>query len=443
MKHCILDRHENIAWDIDQTLIGGPNSDRFCEYICAHPEKKHHLVTFRDPEWAEFALVELEGIVPVELIASINAIPQDLWSHASGIIRPNDPAVIKYKHWKATRAKAIGCTILIDDMAETVEEGCREHDVEFLDAYAPWSMNETDISKFLSYVLRHRPEEIGIELDGAGWCDLGDLIRRSQASGQPFDADDIKAVLANSLKARFTISDDGMRIRAAQGHSINVDTAPPADPPAKLYHGTAIRFLDAIKAEGLDRRQRRHVHLSTDPQLCVGCWQATWTTGRAQARRGRDGRGRAQVLSRRQRRVVDRRRARAILEPSLGGGMTKPFSFGAGVLVLNGRKLILQQRSATESEPLTWTCFGGMAENIEGPLRAACRELLEESGIDVGWGSTLDFLDMNPLPGRELPVLRLRDAASRRRPGGAVQRVAYLRRVRPRRYARDLVGQPP
>lgn len=119
-------------------------------------------------------------------------------------------------------------------------------------------------SKFLSLILRHKPERIGLSLDAAGWAEIGELIRLSQAH-RPLTRDMIEAVVAGSDKQRFAISEDGLRIRANQGHSIAVDLAlEVVAPPGRLYHGTATRFVDAIRREGLLRRDRHHVHLSAD-----------------------------------------------------------------------------------------------------------------------------------------------------------------------------------
>ena len=119
-------------------------------------------------------------------------------------------------------------------------------------------------SKFLALVLRHRPEAIGLVLDEAGWADIDTLIARA-APHHPLTRALIERAVAENDKQRYAISDDGRRIRARQGHSIEVDLALPAlAPPALLYHGTATRFLEAILREGLTKRQRQHVHLSAD-----------------------------------------------------------------------------------------------------------------------------------------------------------------------------------
>ena len=122
------------------------------------------------------------------------------------------------------------------------------------------------LSKFLSLILRHEPERIGLALDDAGWAGIGTLLEKAAASGRPMTREQLEAVVETSDKKRFAISEDGQHIRANQGHSIDVDLGLlPAAPPEVLYHGTATRFLEAILATGLDKRQRHHVHLTNDP----------------------------------------------------------------------------------------------------------------------------------------------------------------------------------
>jgi putative RNA 2'-phosphotransferase len=131
----------------------------------------------------------------------------------------------------------------------------------------------TTISKFMSLVLRHQPQKIGLELDPAGWARVDDLLRLSAAGGRPFTHDDLVDVVTTSDKQRFALSEDGLRIRANQGHTIEVDLdLPELVPPDKLFHGTARRFLDAILREGLTRRARHHVHLTAnrDTAIAVG-----------------------------------------------------------------------------------------------------------------------------------------------------------------------------
>jgi putative RNA 2'-phosphotransferase len=123
----------------------------------------------------------------------------------------------------------------------------------------------TEISKLLSYVLRHAPERLGIVLDDNGWTPVDVLITEARKHGFKVDRDILEAVVANNDKKRFTLSEDGTLIRAAQGHSVTIDLAlTPSEPPAHLFHGTARDNLDSILASGLKPGSRRHVHLSLD-----------------------------------------------------------------------------------------------------------------------------------------------------------------------------------
>ena len=129
-------------------------------------------------------------------------------------------------------------------------------------------MNEQDkkrISKFLSLVLRHEPETIGLHLDEQGWADVTELLEKSRAKGRAFGLADLEEVVITNDKQRFAFNEDRTRIRANQGHSIEVDLAlEPKTPPDILFHGTVARFLDAILSEGLAKMSRQHVHLSAD-----------------------------------------------------------------------------------------------------------------------------------------------------------------------------------
>lgn len=118
------------------------------------------------------------------------------------------------------------------------------------------------ISKHLSYILRHKPDAIGLELDSAGWAELDVLIAKSPEIS---NRDEILTVVAENDKQRFILSEDGARIRANQGHSISIELGlKPTEPPTHLYHGTATRFLDIILEQGLKKMNRQHVHLSAD-----------------------------------------------------------------------------------------------------------------------------------------------------------------------------------
>lgn len=122
-----------------------------------------------------------------------------------------------------------------------------------------------ELSRFLSFVLRHQPDSIGLVLDQHGWARIDELINRANAAATRFTRGDLLRVLDASGKRRFMLSEDGLRIRAVQGHSLSVDLGlSPQDPPAHLYHGTASRFLESIRFEGLKAQGRQHVHLSMD-----------------------------------------------------------------------------------------------------------------------------------------------------------------------------------
>ncbi|HEY9881786.1 MAG TPA: RNA 2'-phosphotransferase [Leptolyngbyaceae cyanobacterium] len=125
----------------------------------------------------------------------------------------------------------------------------------------------TKTSKFLSLVLRHQPETIGIVLDSAGWVSVSELLQACHTHGQPLTLAELHEVVANNDKQRFSFSEDGQKIRANQGHSVPVNLGySPAVPPSILYHGTVERFLPSIKEEGLKKGTRHHVHLSPDEE---------------------------------------------------------------------------------------------------------------------------------------------------------------------------------
>jgi putative RNA 2'-phosphotransferase len=130
---------------------------------------------------------------------------------------------------------------------------------------APMPPIPLKLSKFLSYVLRHKPDAIALTLDPQGWVSIDELIARSEAAGTRFDREDLLHVVETDDKKRYSVSVDGGRIRAVQGHSVAIELGlPPQEPPTMLYHGTATRFLDSILAEGLKPQSRQQVHLSAD-----------------------------------------------------------------------------------------------------------------------------------------------------------------------------------
>ncbi|MFG1810238.1 RNA 2'-phosphotransferase [Streptomyces sp. NPDC049040] len=125
-------------------------------------------------------------------------------------------------------------------------------------------------SKFLSLVLRHQPERIGLTLDGNGWVGVDELLAACAAHGRRLTRAELDHVVATNNKRRFAYSDDGRRIRASQGHTVPVDLGlAPAVPPAVLFHGTAAATLPLILHEGLRPMARQDVHLSADRETAV------------------------------------------------------------------------------------------------------------------------------------------------------------------------------
>ncbi|WP_341841179.1 RNA 2'-phosphotransferase [Chitinophaga caseinilytica] len=134
------------------------------------------------------------------------------------------------------------------------------------------------ISKFLSLVLRHQPEKIGLRLDVQGWAEIGELIEKSAASGMRFTREELLETVRTNDKQRFALNPGQTAIRASQGHSVAVELALPVmTPPETLYHGTVEKFLESIRSGGLQKMKRQHVHLSANLQ----------TAGQVGARRGK------------------------------------------------------------------------------------------------------------------------------------------------------------
>lgn len=133
----------------------------------------------------------------------------------------------------------------------------------------------TETSKFLSYVLRHEPQSIGLSLDTEGWASVDALIAAAAQHGRTLDRPLIEQVVATSEKKRFSLSADGSSIRAVQGHSTDSVAISFEErvPPAVLYHGTATRFLESIRAQGLLPGSRHHVHLAEDVQTATSVGQ--------------------------------------------------------------------------------------------------------------------------------------------------------------------------
>jgi putative RNA 2'-phosphotransferase len=128
----------------------------------------------------------------------------------------------------------------------------------------------TSASKFLSLVLRHEPSAAHITLDSAGWVEVESLLAGCAKAGRSLTRADLDHVMATNAKKRFEFSLDGLRIRASQGHSVEVELEYTAQRhPERLYHGTATRFLDSIRNQGLLKMQRHHVHLSAETKVTL------------------------------------------------------------------------------------------------------------------------------------------------------------------------------
>lgn len=131
-------------------------------------------------------------------------------------------------------------------------------------------MQDIQVSKFLSLILRHQPEVIGVILDENGWADFEELLNCAHSHGYNFSREQILKVVQNNDKQRFSFSEDGRKIRANQGHSIPINlNLEPQQPPAILFHGTATRFLTSIQQQGLHSASRQYVHLSSDEATAI------------------------------------------------------------------------------------------------------------------------------------------------------------------------------
>lgn len=125
-------------------------------------------------------------------------------------------------------------------------------------------------SKFLSYVLRHHPELIGLNLDENGWANVNELISKSTNDSQGFTFEELDEIVQTNEKKRFAFNEDKTKIRASQGHSIDINLALiPQKPPEYLYHGTAQSNIESILEKGIAKRSRQHVHLSIDKETAT------------------------------------------------------------------------------------------------------------------------------------------------------------------------------
>jgi len=130
---------------------------------------------------------------------------------------------------------------------------------------------EKSISKFLSLVLRHKPEVIGLTLDNEGWTNTEELITKYNENRHfPITFEELDYVVQHNNKKRFAFNEDQTKIRASQGHSLEISlNYDPVEPPEFLYHGTAQKFLDSIQKTGIEKRNRHHVHLAADLETAL------------------------------------------------------------------------------------------------------------------------------------------------------------------------------
>ncbi len=126
------------------------------------------------------------------------------------------------------------------------------------------------LSIFISLILRHKPETIGIKLDDYGYANVNELIEKINNTGRNINIEILEQIVKEDNKQRYSFNDDRSKIRANQGHSININVElKELEPPKYLYHGTATRFLENIKNEGIIKQSRLYVHLSRDIDTAV------------------------------------------------------------------------------------------------------------------------------------------------------------------------------
>ena len=127
----------------------------------------------------------------------------------------------------------------------------------------------TRTSKYLSLILRHKPEVAGIRLDEHGWANVEELIAGVNKT-LPLTRELLEEIVRTDEKQRFSFSEDKIRIRANQGHSIQVDVElEELEPPEYLWHGTGEKYRDSIEKNGLIAKTRLYVHLSGDPETAI------------------------------------------------------------------------------------------------------------------------------------------------------------------------------
>lgn len=135
-------------------------------------------------------------------------------------------------------------------------------------------MNLNNLSKYISLILRHKPEVIGITLDEHGWANVDELINGINNSGNDINMEILEEIVRTDNKQRYSFNEDKTLIRANQGHSIPVDVElTEIEPPEFLYHGTGQKYVDSIDKKGLIPKSRLYVHLSKDEETAINVGQ--------------------------------------------------------------------------------------------------------------------------------------------------------------------------
>jgi RNA:NAD 2'-phosphotransferase (TPT1/KptA family)/predicted DNA-binding transcriptional regulator YafY len=177
-----------------------------------------------------------------------------------------------------SKMRVLGPRILVKQMKAQLLKTLENYDTDSLMPSAnELTLNETmkekditSVSKFLSLVLRHQPQLIGIELDEQGWINVDELLKQANAHGKELTMELLNDVVETNSKKRFAFDEGRQKIRASQGHSVEVELGyQPQTPPEILYHGTGEKSVSSIENGGLEKRSRQHVHLSRDMETAV------------------------------------------------------------------------------------------------------------------------------------------------------------------------------
>lgn len=130
--------------------------------------------------------------------------------------------------------------------------------------------SDKEISKFMSLVLRHQPEKINVVLDENGWTDVAIFLSQMNTKGFSVDMKKLEEIISTNEKQRFALNDTKDKIRANQGHSVEIDLGlSPTEPPQILYHGTSQNAISSIKEQGITKQNRQHVHLSAQIETAI------------------------------------------------------------------------------------------------------------------------------------------------------------------------------